>query len=169
MRRTAVAVSLVAACALAVPMSASANHHACPQVNTSNSGDLNLTRKDCSPVYVPYPVGGPSSPLPAGANQQTGLPLPALQTPTPPDLSNTIPGQQNPPDPLGCAGPSFAPVRQSLQGALGNPQGSSPSDPYNCSPITQSARAGGSGAVPANGSASASASAIASAIAASIS
>jgi len=143
---------------LIAPVTARANHHACPQVTTSSSGNAEIARKDCSPVYVPYPVGGPKSPLPAGANRNTGAPLPAAQTPRPPDLSKSIPGQENPPDSLGCAGPDLSPVRtQVLQPALGQPNNSDPADPYNCKPYKQSASLKTSGPVKAKVGAGASA------------
>lgn len=125
---------LVVLAVLLAPSMALANHHACPQVTTGGK-NVDVSRKDCSPVYVPYPVGGPKSPLPAGANQNVPLPtstlgsLPPLQTPVP----NTA-GNQNPPDPAGCAGPDLSFVNKGiLAPTLGKPRNSDPADPYNCS------------------------------------
>ena len=147
MRKIVVSAIIATACLIG-PAAASANHHACPQVTTSSGGNAEVARKDCSPVYVPYPVGGPKSPLPSGANQNTGLPLPAAQTPTPPNLSESIPGQQSPPDSLGCAGPDLSPIRkETLQPTLGTPTNSDPADPYNCAPYKQSASTKTSGPV----------------------
>jgi hypothetical protein len=128
-------LSVFAAMAIAVvvaPGTALANHHACPQVTTATTGGADVSRKDCSPVYVPYPVGGPKSPLPSGAYQSTGLPLPAVQTPYP-DLSPS--DDNNPPDVLGCYGPDLGgPTRTIVQPLLGTPQNSDPADPYVCPP-----------------------------------
>ena len=59
--------ALVAGALLLVPGSAQANHHACPQVTTIPNEDgtttINVARKNCAPTYVPYPIGGPKSPL----------------------------------------------------------------------------------------------------------
>jgi hypothetical protein len=89
LRRIAGSV-LVAGALLLVPSAAQANHHACPQVTIAPNGDgtstINVARKNCAPTYVPYPIGGPKSPLISGANQTVPLYLPGIQTPTPPDL-----------------------------------------------------------------------------------
>ena len=42
---------------------------------------INVARKTCAPTYVPYPIGGPKSPLVSGANQTVPLYLPGIQTP----------------------------------------------------------------------------------------
>src|ERR1700761_2342152 len=69
MRRIAVLAAALVALAV-LPGKALANHHACPQITIvpSAAGDVvNVARKDCSPAYAVYPVGGPKSPLPPGA------------------------------------------------------------------------------------------------------
>lgn len=133
----ALAAALVAAvCAL--PSSALANHHACPQVTTTAVGGVDVARKDCTPFYVPYPVGGPKSPLPSGAYQSTGLPLPVLSTPYP-DLSPE--SDDNPPDVLGCLGPDLSgPRKQIYQPILGTSQNSDGTDPYVCPPFSSPVR-----------------------------
>lgn len=132
-----IVAAMVAFAALAAPGLAAANHHACPQVTTGGQ-NVDVSRKDCSPVYVPYPLGGPKSPLPAGANQNVPLPtsrlgsLPPLQTPYP--MTRPLPGQNSPPDPLGCYGPDLSFVNKGiLAPTLGKPRNSDPADPYNCS------------------------------------
>jgi hypothetical protein len=153
MRRIAVLAAALTALAV-LPGRALANHHACPQV-TITQGDVNVARKDCSPVYVPYPVGGPKSPLPPGANivlppvvagcQSQGIGnggitcpagslvyIPTITTPYPPFAP--LPGQGSPSDPLGCYGPDLSFVQKLyLTPILGQPRGSDPADPYNCS------------------------------------
>lgn len=132
MRLTLSLMATLVAAVIVVPSTALANHHACPQVTTTTAGGVDVARKDCSPVYVPYPIGGPKSPLPSGAYQSTGLPLPAAQTPYP-DLS---PGDDNnPPDVLGCYGPDLGgPTRTIVQPLLGTSQNSDAGDPYVCPP-----------------------------------
>lgn len=128
-----IVAAMVAFAALAAPGLAAANHHACPQVTTGGQ-NVDVSRKDCSPVYVPYPLGGPKSPLPAGANQNVPLPtsrlgsLPPLQTPYP--MTRPLPGQNSPPDPLGCYGPDLSFVNKGiLVPTLGKPRNSDPADP----------------------------------------
>lgn len=137
MRRALISVVVTIGALGAFPVAALANHHACPQVTTGGR-NVDVSRKDCSPVYVPYPIGGPKSPLPAGANQNVPLPtkqlasLPPLQTPYP--QTQPLPGQNSPPDPLGCAGPDLSFVNKGiLARVLGKPRNSDPADPYNCS------------------------------------
>jgi hypothetical protein len=76
LRRIAGSV-LVAGALLLVPSAAQANHHACPQVtitpNADGTSTINVARKNCAPTYVPYPIGGPKSPLISGANQTVPL------------------------------------------------------------------------------------------------
>jgi hypothetical protein len=122
--------ALVAGALFLAPEAAQANHHACPQVTTIPNGDgtttINVARKNCAPTYVPYPIGGPKSPLISGANQTVPLYLPGIQTPLLPDL-----GQWGdivtPPysDPLNDAGPDLS----CLKPNLGTPQGGDPPIP----------------------------------------
>lgn len=125
----AAAVSVSAFAGL--PSAALANHHACPQLTTSGN-NVDVSRKDCLPVYAPYPVGGPKSPLPAGANTKAPVPLPSIQTPYP--KFQPLPGQEAPPDPLGCQGPDLSGINKGVVApVLGRPRNSDPADPYNCS------------------------------------
>lgn len=132
MRRILIVTVALAAAVIAAPSTALANHHACPQLTSTSAGGVDVSRKSCSPVYVPYPVGGPKSPLPSGANLGSGLPLPAIRTPYP-DLA---PGEgTNPPDVLGCYGPDLgAATRTTVQPLLGTPTNGDPPDPYVCPP-----------------------------------
>src|ERR1700754_5079758 len=122
--------ALVAGALLLAPGSAQANHHACPQVTIIPNGDgtstINVARKNCAPTYVPYPIGGPKSPLITGANQTVPIYLPGLQTPTPPDLGQwgdiLTPAYS---DPLNDAGPDLSCLRPNL----GTPQGGDPPIP----------------------------------------
>ena len=90
MLRRFVAPAILAGTVLLAPAPARANHHACPQVTTIPHADgtttINVARKNCAPTYVPYPIGGPKSPLISGANLTVPLYLPGIQTPLPPDL-----------------------------------------------------------------------------------
>ena len=136
-RRALAAASITAALAFAAP--ASANHHACPQVTTTPHADgtttVNVARTNCAPTYVPYPVGGPKSPLISGANQTVPLYLPGIQTPRAPDL-----GQWGdiitPPysDPLNDAGPDLSCVKPDLGRPVGGdppiPSPGSANDPF---------------------------------------
>ena len=122
--------ALVAGALLLVPATARANHHACPQVTTIPNPDgtttINVARKNCAPTYVPYPIGGPKSPLVSGANQTVPIYLPGLQTPLPPDLGQwgdiITPAYS---DPLNDAGPDLSCLRPDL----GRPQGGDPPIP----------------------------------------
>ncbi|MDA0172932.1 hypothetical protein OJ998_27775 [Solirubrobacter taibaiensis] len=121
---------VIAGALLLVPGQARANHHACPQVtvtpNANGTSTINVARKNCAPTYVPYPIGGPKSPLISGVNQTVPLYLPGIQTPLVPDL-----GQWGdiitPPysDPLNDAGPDLS----CLKPNLGTPQGGDPPIP----------------------------------------
>jgi len=122
--------ALVAGTLLLAPGSAQANHHACPQVTTIPNSDgtttINVARKNCAPTYVPYPIGGPKSPLVSGANQTVPLYLPGIQTPLPPDLGQwgdiITPAYS---DPLNDAGPDLSCLRPNL----GQPTGGDPPIP----------------------------------------
>ena len=130
MLRRFVGPALVAGALLLVPGQAQANHHACPQVtitpNDDGTSTINVARKNCAPTYVPYPIGGPKSPIITGVNQTVPLYLPGIQTPLVPDL-----GQWGdiitPPysDPLNDAGPDLSCLRPNL----GTPQGGDPPIP----------------------------------------
>jgi len=119
MLRRFVGPALVAGALLLVPGQAQANHHACPQVtitpNDDGTSTINVARKNCAPTYVPYPIGGPKSPVITGVNQTVPLYLPGIQTPLVPDL-----GQWGdiitPPysDPLNDAGPDLSCLRPNL-------------------------------------------------------
>jgi hypothetical protein len=130
MLRRFIGPAVLAGALLCVPGTAHANHHACPQVTTIPNPDgtttINVARKNCAPTYVPYPIGGPKSPLISGTNQKVPLYLPGIQTPLLPDL-----GQWGdiitPPfsDPLNDAGPDLSCLRPNL----GQPQGGDPPIP----------------------------------------
>lgn len=124
-----VLAAAIAAAAL-VPATASANHHACPQITTTPNADgtttINVARKNCAPTYVPYPIGGPKSPVISGANQTIPIYLPGIQTPLLPDLGRwgdiITPAYS---DPLNDAGPDLSCVKPDL----GRPQGGDPPIP----------------------------------------
>src|SRR5262245_29453684 len=130
MKCRAFAAAAVVLGVLAAAGPAQANHHACPVVSTQPNGDgtttVNVARKNCAPTYVPYPIGGPKSPLISGANQTLPIYLPALSTPQPPDLGQwgdiITPAYS---DPLNDAGPDLSCLRPNL----GKPQGGDPPIP----------------------------------------
>jgi hypothetical protein len=130
MKRFALAAAAASVGVLAAAVPAHANHHACPVVSTIPNGDgtttVNVARKNCAPTYVPYPIGGPKSPLISGANQTLPIYLPALSTPQPPDLGQwgdiLTPAYS---DPLNDAGPDLSCVRPNL----GRPSGGDPPIP----------------------------------------
>ena len=97
-------------------------------ITTYANGTVNVDRKDCAPIFVPYPIGGPKSALPPGANLTLPIPIPhpELKTPSPEDLGI---GEQSLLflDPLSDSGPDFACLRPNL----GNPDNS---DPPNTGP-----------------------------------
>jgi hypothetical protein len=127
--RHVVAPALIAG-SLLVPAAAQANHHACPQIttipNANGTTTINVARKNCAPTYVPYPLGGPKSPLISGANQTVPLYLPGIQTPRLPDLGAwgdiVTPAYS---DPLNDAGPDLS----CLKPNLGKPSGGDPPIP----------------------------------------
>ncbi len=130
MLRRFVGPVLITGALLCAPGAAHANHHACPQVTTIPNPDgtttINVARKNCAPTYVPYPIGGPKSPLVSGANQTVPLYLPGIQTPLLPDLGQW--GDILTPafsDPLNDAGPDLSCLRPNL----GQPQGGDPPIP----------------------------------------
>jgi hypothetical protein len=128
----------IAAVAL-LPAAASANHHACPVVTTTPNANgtttVNVARKNCAPTYVPYPIGGPKSPLVSGANQTIPIYLPGIQTPQLPDLGQwgdiITPAYS---DPLNDAGPDLSCVRPNLGTPTGGdkpiPSPGSANDPF---------------------------------------
>lgn len=130
MKRSALAAAAVTVGLLAVADPAQANHHACPVISTIPNGNgtttVNVARKNCAPTYVPYPIGGPKSPLISGANQTLPIYLPALSTPQLPDLGQwgdiTTPAYS---DPLNDAGPDLSCVKPNL----GTPTGGDPPIP----------------------------------------
>lgn len=140
LRGTSAIVAALATCALVVPATASANHHACPQLTTTPTGaanqstNIDVSRKDCSPFYVPYPIGGPKSPLPPGANYTIPFALPAGQINTA-NLLAAVGVKAGPDDQafdlLGSVGPDFSQIRPNL----GTPQDSDPANPYPPSPL----------------------------------
>jgi hypothetical protein len=130
MKRFALAATAVSIGVLVAAVPAHANHHACPVVSTIPNSDgtttVNVARKNCAPTYVPYPIGGPKSPLISGANQTLPIYLPAMSTPQPPDLGQwgdiITPAYS---DPLNDAGPDLSCVKPNL----GRPQGGDPPIP----------------------------------------
>lgn len=113
MRRLLIGGTLLAA--LAWPAGASANHHACP-VATSQNGQVVVQRYNCVDVLVPYPVGGPKSPAPCGANVSDPLPAslqPNFSTPIPPNLAGDY-GDVIQLDPLAPYGPDLSMLRPNL-------------------------------------------------------
>jgi hypothetical protein len=140
MRRRLVVPAIAAAAAFAaVPSVAQANHHACPQIttipNANGTTTINVARKNCAPTYVPYPIGGPKSPVVTGANQTIPIHLPGIQTPLLPDLGRwgdiTTPAFS---DPLNDAGPDLSCVRPDLGRPVGGdppiPSPGSAADPF---------------------------------------
>jgi hypothetical protein len=130
LRRFTSSAVLVAGMLLLVPGPARANHHTCPQVtvkpNADGTSTINVARRNCTPTYVPYPIGGPKSPLISGVSQTVPIYLPHLQTPALPDLGQwgdiLTPAYS---DPLNDAGPDLS----CLKPNLGTPQGGDPPIP----------------------------------------
>ncbi len=78
------------------------------------------------PTVMPGSVS--RTPCPSGSL----IAVPTVVTPYP--YFQPLPGQEAPPDPLGCYGPDFSFVqKQILKQVLGSPRGSDPADPYSCS------------------------------------